>query len=78
MVPLVAMRRARPSATAVLPTPASPSSSGLFLRRRARMWHTRRTSSARPTTCMRGACAGRGCGRHTLEGAEVEQCAAPG
>ena len=28
------MRRAKPSAIAVLPTPASPTNSGLFLRRR--------------------------------------------
>ncbi len=32
------MWRARPSAIAVLPTPASPTSSGLFLRRRQRVW----------------------------------------
>ena len=33
---------------AVLPTPASPSSSGLFLVRRHRIWITRSTSSSRP------------------------------
>src|SRR5471032_1340606 len=42
------MRQARPSAMAVLPTPASPTSSGLFLRRRHRIWITRSTSSSRP------------------------------
>jgi hypothetical protein len=39
------MRQARPSAIAVLPTPASPTSSGLFLRRRHRIWITRSSSS---------------------------------
>ena len=34
---LSTMRRARPSAMAVLPTPASPTRSGLFLRRRQRI-----------------------------------------
>ena len=43
-----AMRQARPSAIAVLPTPASPTSSGLFLRRRHRIWITRSTSYSRP------------------------------
>ncbi|MNN68578.1 hypothetical protein D3C81_1843000 [compost metagenome] len=38
------MRQARPSAIAVLPTPASPTSSGLFLRRRHRIWIVRSTS----------------------------------
>jgi hypothetical protein len=38
------MRQARPSAMAVLPTPASPTSSGLFLRRRHRIWMVRSTS----------------------------------
>ena len=33
---------------AVLPTPASPTSSGLFLRRRHRIWITRSTSYSRP------------------------------
>ena len=42
------MRQARPSAIAVLPTPASPTSSGLFLRRRHRIWITRSTSCSRP------------------------------
>mmetsp|Transcript_37926 Transcript_37926/g.112276 ORF Transcript_37926/g.112276 Transcript_37926/m.112276 type:complete len:272 (-) Transcript_37926:424-1239(-) len=44
------MRCARPSATAVLPTPGSPMSTGLFLVRRDRMWMHRRTSSSRPIT----------------------------
>ena len=44
------MRLARPSARAVLPTPASPTYSGLFLRRRHRIWMVRSTSSARPTS----------------------------
>ncbi|CFP63825.1 Uncharacterised protein [Bordetella pertussis] len=42
------MRQARPSAMAVLPTPASPTSSGLFLRRRHNTWMTRSTSCSRP------------------------------
>src|SRR5574340_1597438 len=42
------MRRARPSAMAVLPTPASPTSSGLFLRRRHSVWITRSSSWSRP------------------------------
>jgi hypothetical protein len=39
---------AKPSAMAVLPTPASPTSSGLFLRRRHRICAVRSTSAARP------------------------------
>lgn len=42
------MRQARPSAIAVLPTPASPTSSGLFLRRRQSTCTTRSTSVSRP------------------------------
>ena len=41
---------ASPSAIAVLPTPASPISTGLFLLRRQRIWMTRSISSARPIT----------------------------
>jgi hypothetical protein len=37
--------RARPSAMAVLPTPGSPTSSGLFLRRRQSTWMQRSTSA---------------------------------
>ena len=44
------MRWARPSAMAVLPTPGSPISTGLFLVRRERTWMTRRISSSRPMT----------------------------
>ena len=44
------MRRASPSAMAVLPTPGSPTSTGLFLVRRERIWITRRISSSRPMT----------------------------
>mmetsp|Transcript_47841 Transcript_47841/g.113903 ORF Transcript_47841/g.113903 Transcript_47841/m.113903 type:complete len:246 (+) Transcript_47841:1892-2629(+) len=47
---LATMRWASPSATAVLPTPASPSSTGLFLVRRERIWIVRRISSSRPIT----------------------------
>ncbi len=43
-----AMRRARPSTTAVLPTPASPTMIGLFLRRLARMSIICRISRSRP------------------------------
>ena len=42
------MRSARPSASAVLPTPGSPTSSGLFLRRRQSTWIIRSSSSRRP------------------------------
>ena len=44
------MRWARPSTIAVLPTPGSPISTGLFLVRRVRTWMTRRISSSRPMT----------------------------
>ena len=44
------MRWARPSTMAVLPTPGSPISTGLFLVRRDSTWITRRTSSSRPMT----------------------------
>jgi hypothetical protein len=50
------MRLARPSAMAVLPTPASPTSSGLFLRRRQRICTTRSSS-------LRGRSADRSCRR---------------
>ena len=43
-------QRARPSATAVLPTPGSPTRTGLFLLRRERIWMARRISLPRPTT----------------------------
>ena len=43
-----AMRSARPSATAVLPTPGSPVRIGLFCRRRVRMSMTWRISPSRP------------------------------
>ncbi len=43
------MRCAKPSTTAVLPTPASPTRMGLFWRRRMRMSTTWRISSSRPT-----------------------------
>ena len=43
-----AMRCARPSTTAVLPTPASPTSTGLFFCRRPRICSARATSPARP------------------------------
>ena len=45
-----AMRRARPSTIAVLPTPGSPMSTGLFFVRRDSTWMTRRISSSRPMT----------------------------
>ena len=44
------MRWARPSTIAVLPTPGSPISTGLFLLRRCRIWIVRRISSSRPIT----------------------------
>ena len=49
---------ARDSATAVLPTPASPMITGLFLVRRHRIWISRSTSTSRPITgSMRPCCA---------------------
>ena len=45
-----AMRCARPSTMAVLPTPGSPISTGLFLVRRQRIWITRSSSPSRPTS----------------------------
>ena len=44
------MREARPSTTAVLPTPGSPISTGLFFWRRERICITRSISVWRPTT----------------------------
>ena len=44
------MRWARPSTMAVLPTPGSPISTGLFLVRRCSTWIARRISSSRPIT----------------------------
>ena len=44
------MRQAKPSTTAVLPTPASPVRIGLFWRRRVRMSTTWRISTSRPST----------------------------
>ncbi len=44
------MRCARPSTIAVLPTPGSPISTGLFFVRRCRIWIARRISSSRPIT----------------------------
>ena len=45
-----AIRRARPSTIAVLPTPGSPIKTGLFFVRRESTWMTRRISSSRPMT----------------------------
>ena len=45
-----AIAKAKPSTTAVLPTPASPVNSGLFWRRRSSTSIILRTSSVRPTT----------------------------
>ena len=45
-----AMREARPSTMAVLPTPGSPIRTGLFLLRRDSTWMQRRISSSRPMT----------------------------
>ncbi|EKB43268.1 hypothetical protein B857_03974 [Solibacillus isronensis B3W22] len=44
------MRWAKPSTTAVLPTPGSPMSTGLFLVRRESTWTNRRISASRPIT----------------------------
>ena len=44
------MRCARPSTMAVLPTPGSPMSTGLFFVRRDSTWMVRRISSTRPMT----------------------------
>ncbi len=43
-------RWAKPSTMAVLPTPASPNSTGLFLVRRLRIWMARSISFSRPIT----------------------------
>ncbi|EEY63423.1 uncharacterized protein PITG_15151 [Phytophthora infestans T30-4] len=48
-----AIRCARPSATAVLPTPGSPIRIGLFLVRRDRICVARRIESSRPITGSR-------------------------
>ena len=45
-----AIRSARPSTSAVLPTPESPTKIGLFLRRRASTWIARSSSRFRPTS----------------------------
>ena len=42
------IRSASPSAIAVLPTPGSPTNSGLFFERRQRIWMVRSTSRSRP------------------------------
>eukprot|EP00966_Prymnesium_polylepis_P198248 4594178-Prymnesium_polylepis.2 len=47
---LSTMRCARPSTIAVLPTPGSPMSTGLFFRRRESTCSVRRISSSRPMT----------------------------
>ena len=47
------IRWARPSTTAVLPTPGSPISTGLFLVRLDSTWMTRRISASRPITGSR-------------------------
>mmetsp|Transcript_58007 Transcript_58007/g.135771 ORF Transcript_58007/g.135771 Transcript_58007/m.135771 type:complete len:210 (-) Transcript_58007:261-890(-) len=44
------MRMARPSTTAVFPTPGGPTRQALFLRLRSRIWMIRSISSCRPTT----------------------------
>ncbi len=44
------IRCARPSTTAVLPTPGSPIRTGLFFVRRESTWITRRISASRPIT----------------------------
>ncbi len=52
------IRWARPSTMAVLPTPGSPISTGLFFVRRDSTWITRRISSSRPITGIELALAG--------------------
>ena len=47
---LLIIRKAMPSAMAVLPTPGSPIKMGLFLVRLDKIWITRRISSSRPIT----------------------------
>ena len=44
----ITMRRARPSAMAVLPTPGSPTKSGLFFCLRHNTWMVRCISGPRP------------------------------
>ena len=52
-------RAASPSAMAVLPTPASPTNTGLFLRRRQRTSIVRWSSSVRPISGSRSPCRAR-------------------
>ena len=70
-----AMRRARPSAIAVLPTPASPISAALFLRRRLRASTTCSISCSRPITGSIRPVAGLG-GQVTAELVEGGVCGA--
>ena len=53
------IRCARPSTMAVLPTPGSPISTGLFFVRRCRTWIVRRISSSRPITGSSFSCSAR-------------------
>ena len=53
------MRCARPSTIAVLPTPGSPISTGLFFVRRCSTWIVRRISSSRPMTGSSFCCSAR-------------------
>ncbi len=50
------MREAKPSTMAVLPTPGSPISTGLFFLRRLRIWITRSISRSRPMVGSRPPC----------------------
>ncbi len=74
-----AIRSARPSAIAVLPTPASPISTALFLRRRARISIVCSISSARPITgSMRPSAASAVRSRPNSSSAGVVDCGSAG
>ncbi len=53
------MRSASPSTMAVLPTPGSPTKTGLFLRRRQSTWMVRSSSASRPMSGSMCPCAAR-------------------
>ena len=76
-----AMRSARPSTMAVLPTPASPISTALFLRRRARISTVCSISSSRPITGSMRPRPRRGSGRgrtRRARGSWMRPAGAPG
>ena len=69
---------ARPSAIAVLPTPGSPTNSGLFLERRQRIWIVRSISCSRPDQDVDPALAGLVVEVGAVGGSASPLCASPG